>query len=143
MDRQLKGLSTAVAEHPALTWLVDEGRTIGGLGREDYFSYRSHFAELLPSKLALIQQWDPDATAARLAPYIASPALRAEHVAAVLAAGARFTWWATARRLQDVYLAAASQPIIQSRTWPENACTKGASVTESANAAKPSSGRTG
>lgn len=34
-----------MAEHPALRWL-DEGRTIGGLGREDYFAYRSHFAEL-------------------------------------------------------------------------------------------------
>lgn len=46
MDRNLKELSASVAEHPALTWLTDEGRTIGGLGREDYFEYRSHFAEL-------------------------------------------------------------------------------------------------
>ena len=46
MDGTLKELSAAVAEHPALTWLTDEGRTIGGLGREDYFAYSSHFAEL-------------------------------------------------------------------------------------------------
>jgi hypothetical protein len=46
MDGNLKELSAAVAEHPALTWLTDEGRTIGGLGREDYFAYNSHFAEL-------------------------------------------------------------------------------------------------
>ena len=46
MDRNLKELSEAVAEHPALTWLTHEGRTLGGLGREDYFAYRSHFAEL-------------------------------------------------------------------------------------------------
>ena len=46
MDRNLKELSAAVAEHPALRWLTDEGVTIGGLGREDYFAYSSHFMEL-------------------------------------------------------------------------------------------------
>jgi hypothetical protein len=46
MDRNLKQLSVAVAEHPALEWLRDEGRTIGGLGREDYFAYRSRFGQL-------------------------------------------------------------------------------------------------
>jgi hypothetical protein len=45
-DRILKELSEAVAEHPALTWLRDEGNTIGGFGREDYFQYESRFAEL-------------------------------------------------------------------------------------------------
>ena len=45
MDRILKDLSSVVAEHPGLTWL-DEGATIGGFGREDYFEYQSHFAEL-------------------------------------------------------------------------------------------------
>jgi hypothetical protein len=46
MDRNLKQLSAAVAEHPALEWLKDEGRTIGGRGREDYFAYRSRFGQL-------------------------------------------------------------------------------------------------
>ena len=46
MDRNLKALSAAVAEHPALIWLTDEGRPIRGLGREDYFAYHSHFDEL-------------------------------------------------------------------------------------------------
>jgi hypothetical protein len=46
MDRILKQLSEAVAEHPALTWLTDEGATFGGLGREDYFGYDSRFADL-------------------------------------------------------------------------------------------------
>ena len=46
MDRNLKELSETVAVHPGLTWLTGEGRTIGGLGREDYFAYRSQFAEL-------------------------------------------------------------------------------------------------
>jgi hypothetical protein len=46
MDKILKQLAEAVGEHPALTWLRDEGVTIGGLGREDYFAYGTHFAEL-------------------------------------------------------------------------------------------------
>src|SRR5581483_9048976 len=46
MDRILKKLSETVSKHPALTWLQDESQTIGGFGREDYFQYESHFAEL-------------------------------------------------------------------------------------------------
>lgn len=46
IDRILKDLATAVGEHPALTWLRDEGQTIGGLGREDYFAYKTLFGEL-------------------------------------------------------------------------------------------------
>ena len=45
MDAILKQLSEDVARHPALTWL-DEGDTIGGFGREDYFQYETHFAAL-------------------------------------------------------------------------------------------------
>jgi len=45
-DRILKELSEEVSEHPALTWLRDESRTSGGLGREDYFQYESRFAAL-------------------------------------------------------------------------------------------------
>jgi hypothetical protein len=44
-DRILKELAEAVAEHPALTWL-DEGETIGGFGREDYFAYQTCFPGL-------------------------------------------------------------------------------------------------
>jgi hypothetical protein len=46
MDRILKELAEAVAEHPALTWLRDEGQTIGGFGRQDLFGYETHFDEL-------------------------------------------------------------------------------------------------
>jgi len=46
MDRILKELSEAVAEHPALTWLREEGETIGGFGRKDLFAYETLFAEL-------------------------------------------------------------------------------------------------
>jgi hypothetical protein len=46
MDGILKALAVAVGEHPALTWLPDEGDTLGGLGREDYFAYETRFAGL-------------------------------------------------------------------------------------------------
>jgi Nucleotidyl transferase AbiEii toxin, Type IV TA system len=46
MDKILKQLTEAVAEHPALTWLESESRTIGGLGREDYFAYNARFVAL-------------------------------------------------------------------------------------------------
>jgi hypothetical protein len=64
-------------------------------------------AELLPRSLALIEQWDPDATADRIAPYLTSEGRRSEHVEAVRAAGAPLTWRRTARALIDVYSEAA------------------------------------
>ena len=79
------------------------------------FASNTSLSELLPSKLALIEQWNTDATADRLAPYIASAELRADHVAAVRAAGARFTWRATAERLVDLYGSAADGPVAELR----------------------------
>lgn len=46
MDKILKRLAERVATYPALKWLRDEGQTIGGLGREDYFEYKTHFGAL-------------------------------------------------------------------------------------------------
>ncbi len=46
LDRILKELAEDVADHPALTWLREEGRTIGGLGRNDVFAYETRFGEL-------------------------------------------------------------------------------------------------
>ena len=46
LDKILKRLAEDVADHPALTWLRDEGRTIGGLGRNDVFAYETRFGEL-------------------------------------------------------------------------------------------------
>lgn len=46
IDKILKELAEGVAEHPALQWLPDEGETIGGLGRADYFAYDTRFAAL-------------------------------------------------------------------------------------------------
>ncbi len=46
MDTILKELAVAIGEHPALTWVRDEGVTIGGLGREDHFEYETRFAAL-------------------------------------------------------------------------------------------------
>jgi glycosyltransferase involved in cell wall biosynthesis len=71
------------------------------------FAAQTAMAELLPGSLALIEQWDPDATADRIAPYLISEKRRSEHVAAVRAAGAPLTWARTARALIDIYSAAA------------------------------------
>lgn len=43
VDRELKNLRDAVARHPGLTLEAREGRTIGGFGRSDRFSYRQLF----------------------------------------------------------------------------------------------------
>ena len=43
IDRQLKRLRDALAEHPALTFVEGESQTIGGFGRNDRFSYVQRF----------------------------------------------------------------------------------------------------
>jgi len=43
IDRELKRLRDAVDQHPALMFLKEESRTIGGFGRADRFSFRQRF----------------------------------------------------------------------------------------------------
>lgn len=43
IDRELKVLRDAVAQHSGLTYLPGEGQTIGGFGRSDYFAYAPRF----------------------------------------------------------------------------------------------------
>ena len=43
INRELKKLRDAVETHPSLTFLPDESRTFGGIGRADYFSYDQRF----------------------------------------------------------------------------------------------------
>lgn len=43
LDRELKRLRDVVGQHPALTLIPDEGGTIGGSGRSDYFAYPQRF----------------------------------------------------------------------------------------------------
>lgn len=43
IDRELKKLRDVVAAHPALTFVPEESRTIGGFGRSDRFSYPQRF----------------------------------------------------------------------------------------------------
>jgi GT2 family glycosyltransferase/glycosyltransferase involved in cell wall biosynthesis len=71
---------------------------------------QTSIAELLPTSLALLEPWDAEASAGRIAPLLASPQLRAQHVAGVRAAAAPLTWNRTANLLSDVYIAAASRP---------------------------------
>lgn len=43
IDRELKRLRDAIGRHPALTFVRDESRTIGGFGRSDRFAYEQRF----------------------------------------------------------------------------------------------------
>lgn len=43
IDRELKRLRDAIGKHPALTFVREESRTIGGFGRSDRFSYEQRF----------------------------------------------------------------------------------------------------
>ncbi|MBI3818642.1 MAG: nucleotidyl transferase AbiEii/AbiGii toxin family protein [Planctomycetes bacterium] len=43
INRELKRLRDTVAQHPGLTFLTDESKTIGGFGRMDRFAFTQHF----------------------------------------------------------------------------------------------------
>ena len=43
IDRELKALRDAVNEHPALTFVKEESRTVGGFGRSDRFAFNQRF----------------------------------------------------------------------------------------------------
>lgn len=43
INRELKRLRDAIHRHPALTFVAEESRTIGGFGRSDRFAYTQHF----------------------------------------------------------------------------------------------------
>jgi predicted nucleotidyltransferase component of viral defense system len=44
INRELKALRDTVASYPGLTHILEEGQTIGGFGRSDYFAYKTRFA---------------------------------------------------------------------------------------------------
>ncbi len=44
IDRELKRLRDAIGRHPALTFMEEEGHTIGGFGRSDWFAYGQRFS---------------------------------------------------------------------------------------------------
>lgn len=43
IDRELKRLRDAIGKHPAMKFVPEESRTIGGLGRSDRFAYQQRF----------------------------------------------------------------------------------------------------
>jgi GT2 family glycosyltransferase len=79
------------------------------------FAHQTSIGELFPKSLALIEQWDPAASAARIAPYLTSDSLRSRHVSAVLAAAAPLTWRRAGAALLDVYTSAAGSRARDSR----------------------------
>jgi hypothetical protein len=44
IDRELKRVRSSIEEHPALVFIKDDSKTIGGFGRSDYFEYPQRFA---------------------------------------------------------------------------------------------------
>ena len=74
------------------------------------FAAHTSIAELLPTSLALIEPWDAEEAAFRLFSLLADDDRRREHIAAIRAAGARFTWRSTAVGLLHVYRSALSSP---------------------------------
>lgn len=77
VDRTLRSLRDAVADHPALTYIDDQGQTVGGLGREDYFRYESRFDQLagIPPTILLepgIQSGDQPTADVEISSYLAS-----------------------------------------------------------------------
>jgi GT2 family glycosyltransferase/glycosyltransferase involved in cell wall biosynthesis len=79
------------------------------------FAHQTSIGELFPRSLALIEQWDAQASAERIAPYLVSERLRSEHVSAVRAAAASLTWKQAGRALREVYTVAAGSRATESR----------------------------
>ena len=46
IDREIKALRDAVGSHPGLTFDAARSRTVGGIGRSDYFQYPKRFGGL-------------------------------------------------------------------------------------------------
>jgi glycosyltransferase involved in cell wall biosynthesis len=74
------------------------------------FASGTSLAEVLPSELATLVAWDPDASADAAIDLLRDDDERASHVRAVRMAGARFTWRRTAQTLEQVYREAAGLP---------------------------------
>lgn len=89
-------------------------------GLATIFAAQTSLAELLPSSLALIEKWDPDETARRVLPLLASSERREEHVTAVRAAGAPLTWVRAGAGLGDVYRTVATRPTREARRIAES-----------------------
>jgi Family 4 Glycosyltransferase in conflict systems len=79
------------------------------------FGSNSSLAELLPSRQALIAQWDAQATAERVIGILTDDAKRADLVRALRAAAARLTWASTGKEVIDVYQGVWSTPMREAR----------------------------
>lgn len=121
-------LSERVVTLPAVTegekrWLLENAAavlyptTYEGFGLGPYeaaeadvpclFAAQTALGEFLPSRLASIVQWDPDASAQSILPLLEDTAARADHVAGLKAASARLTWERTGESLKEAYSLAA------------------------------------
>ncbi len=79
------------------------------------FGSNSSLAELLPSRVATIEQWNPQISADRVIGLLTNESQRADHVRALRAAAARLTWERTSRDVADAYQSVWGTPVRQSR----------------------------
>jgi GT2 family glycosyltransferase/glycosyltransferase involved in cell wall biosynthesis len=74
------------------------------------FAAQTALAETLPTELATLVPWNPQASAERVHHLLSTPEAITEHIRAIRKAGQRFTWQSTAEALVDIYWAAAASP---------------------------------
>jgi GT2 family glycosyltransferase len=79
------------------------------------FAAQTSLAEILPREAARIVQWNAALTALRALELISDDDARREQIAAILAAGERFTWERTGEQLVEVYRQVVDAPMRPAR----------------------------
>jgi GT2 family glycosyltransferase/glycosyltransferase involved in cell wall biosynthesis len=87
-----------------------------GVGVPCFFAPLTALGELLPHEAALIEPWDAEITAERIARVLDDDDTRAEHVQVLRDAAARYTWSATAETLLATYEEILREPINPARS---------------------------
>jgi GT2 family glycosyltransferase/glycosyltransferase involved in cell wall biosynthesis len=81
-----------------------------------FFAPLTSLRELLPLDAAVIEPWDVEVTADRIARILGDPLLRERHIQAIRAGAATLTWSATADTLIDLYGKVLRRPPNPART---------------------------
>jgi GT2 family glycosyltransferase/glycosyltransferase involved in cell wall biosynthesis len=79
------------------------------------FAPQSSLAELLPSRLALLERWDPEASADRAMEVLSENGRRLEHVRSLRAAAAGLSWDRTAIELKKLYEDVVGEPMREAK----------------------------
>lgn len=81
------------------------------LGTPAAYSHRSALADFLPAEGALLQGWDADASAERIAHVLGDEVAQRKIVEAIRAAGRPLTWKRTAEAYLDIYRLVVAKPV--------------------------------